>query len=97
MEKFFTLLNIPYDKALHALSYGMVTFTLLSLAVPSVYALVVVVFTAVAKEVYDYFHQDIHTVDVMDGVATALMPAVLVFLKWLFLVLGINKIFGGLL
>lgn len=67
MEKFFTLLNIPHDKALHAL-YGLVTFTLLSLVVPSLYALAVVIFTAVGKEVYDYFHQDIHTVDVMDGV-----------------------------
>ena len=96
MEIFLKKLIVPYDKALHSL-YGLIMFTILSLVVPSVYALAVVIFTAVVKEVYDYFHQDIHTVDVMDCVATALMPAVLVFLEWLFLVLGINQIFGGLL
>jgi len=89
MEKLMQKLNIPHDKALHAL-YGLIIYSFVSLFVAPIYALAVVAVNAVGKETYDFYNQDKHTVDVMDAVATALVPMMLFFLQWLFTTLAIS-------
>jgi len=89
VEALLKRLIIPHDKALHAL-YGLIIYSFLSLFVSPASALIVVIVGAVGKEIYDYFNQDKHTVDVMDTVATTLVPMVLFFLQWLGTVLAIS-------
>jgi hypothetical protein len=88
MEKLLNKLIIPHDKVLHAL-YGLILYSLLGLIAQQVIALIVVIVVAVVKEVYDFYNQEKHTVDVMDAVATALVPIILFFLQWLFTILAI--------
>jgi hypothetical protein len=59
---------IPADKQAHILAGAAVFATL----APSSYiaATVCLFVAAVGKEVYDYFHKDVHTPDVWDAVAT---------------------------
>jgi len=62
------LLKLPHDKALHfivgVLIYAAAHFIHL------VVGMVAVTVAAVGKEVYDWFHQDRHTPDLWDAVAT---------------------------
>ena len=86
---FLKILIIPHDKALHAL-YGLIIYSFLSLFITPATALLVVAVKAFGKEIYDFYHQDKHTVDVMDAIATALVPMMLFFLQWLFTILAIS-------
>ncbi len=62
--------RLPPDKALHMLT-GVMLFALLHfVSAPLAFAGVVV--AAIAKEVYDYMHADLHTCDVWDAVATVI-------------------------
>ena len=88
MEYLLGKLIIPHDKALHAL-YGLILYSFLCFIVSPLIAVVVVISIAALKEVYDYFNIDKHTVDIVDIVATALVPMVLFFLQWLGIVLAI--------
>ena len=68
MEKILKYLNkLPYDKALHVL-YGLIIYSLIALYSADI-AIVIVMCTAVGKELYDSYHKDIHTAD---GYATLL-------------------------
>ena len=59
-------MNIPTDKLLHfivgVLIYAVMHFTGFGMAA--------VVLAAVGKEIYDYFHRDVHTPDVWDALVT---------------------------
>ena len=82
VEKILQALNkLPYDKALH-MSYGALLFVVilfftLLLGLYWVVALYVVVIAAVSKEVYDFFHKNLHTVDFLDFIATIIIPLLL--------------------
>ena len=82
-------LIIPHDKALHAL-YGLILYSFLCLIASPLASVVAVITIAGLKEVYDYFNRDKHTADVVDTVATTLVPIVLFFLQWLGVVLAIS-------
>ena len=69
IEKILNFLNnIPSDKIYHCL-VGVILFAIGQLFG---YGLLFVVVGAIGKEIYDYFHQDKHTPDVWDAVATTL-------------------------
>ena len=70
IEKILAILNsIPSDKVAHCLG-GVVLFAIGQLFG---YGLFLAVLGAITKEIYDYFHQDKHTPDVWDAVATTLV------------------------
>jgi hypothetical protein len=62
------LLKLPYDKALHIL-VGVLVYAMAHFVSPEV-GMAAVVVAAVGKEVYDYFHRDVHTPDIWDAIAT---------------------------
>lgn len=64
------ILNLPHDKALHLIS-GLFIYTVAHFISPVV-GLVAVAIAAIGKEVYDWFHRDKHTPEVLDAVATML-------------------------
>ena len=69
IEKIIAFLNnIPVDKVYHCFG-GVVLFAIGQLFG---YGLFLAVLGAITKEIYDYFHQDKHTPDVWDAVATTL-------------------------
>jgi len=69
IEKILAFLNaIPADKIAHCLG-GVILFAIGQLFG---YGLLLAVVVGFLKEVYDYFHQDKHTPDVWDWVATSL-------------------------
>ena len=61
-------MNIPTDKLLHfivgVLIYAVGHF------VGHAIGMALVVLAAVGKEIYDFYHRDVHTPDVMDALAT---------------------------
>ena len=61
-------LDIPPDKALHLIG-GVLIYAVAHFVSPMV-GLIAVAVAAAGKEIYDYFHQDKHTPDVMDALAT---------------------------
>lgn len=68
---------IPHDKALHALGGALIAAVVYLLDVFLGHfglwlVLAVVVIAAIGKEVYDLAHQDRHTPDVYDALATTL-------------------------
>ena len=65
-------LVIPHDKALHAL-YGLVIYNLVSLFTVSWIAITAVLFVAIGKEIYDYYHIN-HTSDGFDVLAAVFFP-----------------------
>lgn len=69
IEQILTRLNaIPVDKIYHCLG-GVILFAIGQLFG---YGLLLAVVVGFLKEVYDYFHQDKHTPDVWDWIATSL-------------------------
>lgn len=69
IEKILGYLNkIPSDKIYHCL-VGVILFAIGQLIG---YGLLVAVVSAVGKEIYDYCHQDTHTPDLWDAIATML-------------------------
>jgi hypothetical protein len=69
IEKILSFLNnIPSDKIYHCLG-GVILFAIGQLFG---YGLLFAVVGAIGKEIYDYLHQDTHTLDVWDAVATTL-------------------------
>jgi hypothetical protein len=60
--------NIPHDKALHII-VGVLVYAIFHFISPMV-GMTIVVIAAVGKEVYDYLHQDKHTPEVWDAIAT---------------------------
>ncbi len=69
IEKILAFLNaIPADKVAHCLG-GVILFAIGQLFG---YGLFLAISVGFLKEVYDYFHQDKHTPDVWDWVATSL-------------------------
>lgn len=69
IEKIIAFLNsIPVDKVYHCLG-GAVLFAIGQLFG---YGLALAIIGAITKEIYDYFHQDKHTPDIWDAVATTL-------------------------
>ena len=59
---------MPHDKALHFIG-GVLIFAVGHFVTVTV-ALMLVVIAALGKEIYDWFHQDKHTPEVMDAVYT---------------------------
>jgi hypothetical protein len=69
IEKIIAILNsIPTDKVYHCLG-GVVLFAIGQLFG---YGLALAIIGAITKEIYDYFHQDKHTPDIWDAIATIL-------------------------
>lgn len=70
LSQFCIVCKVPCDKQLHFIC----GFIIAAVLTPFIgfYAVVVVAIIALAKEIYDYMHKDIHTPDVWDLVATAL-------------------------
>lgn len=64
------LASIPTDKQGHFI-VGLLIYTIIHFINP-VIGLGAVAIAAVGKEIYDYFHRDVHTPDVWDAVATLL-------------------------
>jgi hypothetical protein len=72
IEEILQRLNsIPADKVMHFAS-GSVLFALCLPFISSHYALVMVVVSGISKELYDTMHNDKHTPDLLDAVATSL-------------------------
>lgn len=61
-------LDLPHDKALHIIA-GVLIYAVAHFVSPLV-GLGAVVAAGVGKEIYDLFHRDKHTPEVMDAVAT---------------------------
>ena len=61
-------LDLPHDKALHLIG-GVLIYAAAHFVSPVV-GLAAVAVAAVGKEIYDLFHRDKHTPEVMDAVAT---------------------------
>ena len=61
-------LDLPHDKALHIIA-GVLIYAVAHFISPVV-GLGAVAVAAVGKEIYDLFHRDKHTPEVMDAVAT---------------------------
>ena len=80
--KLYIPCRVPADKQLHFVSGVLLTAILLPLGV--VYALAVVAGIAVAKEIYDYLHRDVHTPDIFDALATVCGGAVTVLIYSVF-------------
>lgn len=57
------------DKAMH-FAAGFLITSVLSFQIPLEFALGAGIASGVMKEVYDYFHPENHTVDILDAVAT---------------------------
>jgi hypothetical protein len=68
--KLYIPCRVPADKQAHALA-GFIIAAVLTPFI-GLYSVAVVALIALAKEIYDYMHKDIHTPDVWDWVATAL-------------------------
>lgn len=69
IEKIIAFLNaIPTDKVYH-FAGGVILFAIGQLFG---YGLALCILGAITKEIYDYFHQDKHTPDWKDAVATIL-------------------------
>jgi hypothetical protein len=68
--KLYIPCRVPADKQAHALS-GFIIAAVLTPFIGA-YSVLVVAVIALAKEIYDYIHKDIHTPDFMDWVATVL-------------------------
>jgi len=75
MEKLYKLMNIPHDKALHAL-YGLVAYSFMVLVIPSAIAFGLVLLVALVKEVADN-QVSYHTSDYKDFIATTIVPFIL--------------------
>lgn len=75
MGRFYIPCVIPADKQAHALS-GMFLFLSVWLLAGIIPALMTVYAAAISKEIYDHFHPATHTCDVMDFVATVLLPTI---------------------
>ena len=68
MLVFFKL--VPLDKLLHFLVGGVIAGVIYALFLNHWLALLATVVAGLAKEIYDYFHPDQHTVELLDVVAT---------------------------
>jgi hypothetical protein len=70
LSQFCIVCKVPCDKQMHFIC----GFIIAAVLTPFIgfYAVVVVAIIALLKEIYDYFHQDKHTPDVWDAVATTL-------------------------
>ena len=64
------LASIPTDKQGHFI-VGLLIYTIIHFISPII-GLGAVAIAAVGKEIYDYFHQDKHTPEIADAVATIL-------------------------
>lgn len=62
---------LPHDKCMHFIG-GLILFMLCIPFVHPWHALIIVTVIGVAKEGYDSRHNDIHTPDSLDAVATAM-------------------------
>ena len=61
-------LDLPHDKTLHVIA-GVVVYAVAHFVSPVV-GFGAVVSAGIGKEIYDLFHRDKHTPEVMDAVAT---------------------------
>ena len=62
--------KVPVDKFMHFIS-GLLIAVVLTPFI-GFYSVLIVALIALAKEVYDYLHPDLHTADIWDWVATTL-------------------------
>lgn len=62
--------NIPHDKLGHFVA-GILCFTVFHFINPAL-AFAITLLMAIGKEVYDYYHKENHTPELMDAVATIL-------------------------
>ena len=62
--------KVPVDKFMHFIS-GLLIAVILTPFI-GFYSVLIVALIALAKEVYDYLHPDLHTADIWDWVATTL-------------------------
>lgn len=88
MERILELLNrwlgklyipcaIPADKQAHTIS-GLILFGVLWFFLGPLWAIHALIAAALAKEIYDYFHPYTHSCEVMDIVATTIIPCMIV-------------------
>jgi hypothetical protein len=70
LSQFCIVCKVPCDKQMHFIC-GFIIAAVLTPFI-GLYSVAVVALIALAKEIYDYMHKDIHTPDVWDWVATAL-------------------------
>lgn len=73
--------KVPVDKFMHFIS-GLLIAVILTPFI-GFYSVLIVALIALAKEVYDYLHPDLHTADIWDWVATTLGGIVGVVIVWL--------------
>lgn len=70
MEKILKVLNsIPDDKLRHFV-IGLIVFSVSCLVFSQIVSLIILFILATSKEVYDFFHKDIHSCDFWDFIAT---------------------------
>ncbi len=70
LGKLYIPCKVPADKQMHFIC-GLVIAALFTPFIGA-YSIAVVAIVALAKEIYDYLHKDIHTPDFWDWVATVL-------------------------
>jgi hypothetical protein len=70
LAKLYVPCKVPADKQMHFIG-GLVIAALFTPFIGA-YSIAVVAIVALAKEIYDYLHKDIHTPDFWDWVATVL-------------------------
>ena len=75
IEKILNTMNLQQDKANHAF-YGMVIYSFFALYNIHI-AIVFTFIVGVGKELYDRYHKEYHTQDVLDAVAVVIVPSVL--------------------
>jgi len=80
VEKLFNLINkIPFDKQQHML-VGVTIFTIILIFVSPTEALIITSFVAILKEIYDFYHRNVHTPDLFDALATITLPLLLIMI-----------------
>ena len=73
---------IKRDKLLHMIAGVLILCFGLVIGLGYLFAFVLVVVVAAAKEVYDYFNKDKHTPDILDFVATISLAAIVDATFW---------------
>ena len=61
---------LPIDKCLHFLAGGFVAGIVYALTTSHWWAVGVTAVVGITKEIYDYFHPEDHTAEVLDAIAT---------------------------
>lgn len=78
----YSLFSLPKDKQEHII-VGLIIFLILGIILGMELSLIWIFIIAICKELYDYFHPESHSCEVMDIVATTAIPTAIFLLDYL--------------